>query len=294
MDPFDDLLRGVRADGVGLDRRELTPPWTLRIADEAALTLCAPLDGEVWISRGGGDPQQVRAGDAAIVRGPGPFALADRPRAAGPAAAGPAGRTVLLVGNYRVTGTVSRRLFGVLPPMLVAPGGEDCAALLRFLDGHAARPGQPVVRDRLLDWLLVCTLRGWFDRPDAVPPGWFGALGDETIGPALRAMHAAPGRRWTLAALAAEAGVSRTTLAHRFTTLVGQPPLTYLTDWRMALAADLLTGSDTATVAAVARRVGYADAFGFSAAFKRFHGCSPSAYRGSRDPEGAPAGRAPA
>ncbi|MEV0085187.1 helix-turn-helix transcriptional regulator [Saccharopolyspora sp. NPDC050642] len=91
-------------------------------------------------------------------------------------------------------------------------------------------------------------------------------------------MHAAPEKPWTLAALAREAGVSRTTLAGRFAKLVGEPPLTYLTDWRMTLAADLLAES-TDPVAAIAHRVGYADAFGFSAAFKRFHGVSPSKYR---------------
>ncbi|MFF9705677.1 helix-turn-helix transcriptional regulator, partial [Streptomyces griseofuscus] len=75
------------------------------------------------------------------------------------------------------------------------------------------------------------------------------------------------------------AGVSRATLAKRFTDLVGEPPLTYLTRWRMTLAADLLTEREAATVAEVARAVGYSDAFAFSAAFKRTRGISPSAYR---------------
>lgn len=98
------------------------------------------------------------------------------------------------------------------------------------------------------------------------------------VGPVLQAMHAAPQRGWTLALLAREAGVARTTLATRFARLVGLPPLTYLTEWRMAVAADLLAES-SATVASVARKVGYADAFGFSAAFKRVHGFSPSECR---------------
>ena len=85
-------------------------------------------------------------------------------------------------------------------------------------------------------------------------------------------------RRGALAALAAQAGVSRTTLAKRFAELVGEPPLTYLTRWRMTLAADMLAES-TATVAAVARRLGYADPFGFSTAFKRIYGMSPSEHR---------------
>lgn len=98
------------------------------------------------------------------------------------------------------------------------------------------------------------------------------------VGAALRALHEAPERSWTLAALARRSGTSRTGLATRFAEVMGEPPLSYLTGWRMAMAADLL--AETAlTVAAVARRVGYADAFGFSTAFKRVHGTSPSAYR---------------
>ncbi|MFI7700220.1 AraC family transcriptional regulator [Nonomuraea sp. NPDC049480] len=278
MDPFDDLLRGVRADGAGFSRTELSAPWALRFTDGPSLTLFAPLRGEGWISHGeSGKPRPARVGDTVIARGPGPFVLSDRPR---PADAEPADRTVLLVGTYHVRGEVSRRLLDMLPPVLVVPDGDGCASIRDFLDAQpaACAPGQQVVADRLLDWLLVCTLRTWFDQPETVPPGWYHALGDDAIGSVLRAMHAAPARPWTLATLAGEAGVSRTTLAKRFALLVGEPPLTYLTNWRMALAADLLIES-TATVAAVAHQVGYADAFGFSAAFKRFHGVSPSEYR---------------
>ncbi|MFE1890211.1 AraC family transcriptional regulator, partial [Streptomyces microflavus] len=163
---------------------------------------------------------------------------------------------------------------------VVWPAAHDCGPLRDYLVAQigGARPGHQIVLDRLLDWMLVCTLRDWFDRPEAEPPGWYGALGDEVAGPALRAMHEDPAHPWTTAELAARAGVSRTTLAKRFTELVGDGPVAYLTEWRMTLAADLLTRPEL-TVAAVARRVGYADAFGFSAAFKRLRGESPSAYR---------------
>lgn len=261
MDPFDDLLRGVRADGAGVDRRELSPPWTLTFTDETTLTMCAPLRGEARLSSHG---KPVRVGETAIVRGP--FTVSGSEPA------------VLLIGRYNVRSKVAQRLVGVLPPAVVVPDGDGCESVREFVDTQFTTCGSQVVLDRLLDWLLVCTLRGWFDQPEAVTPAWLGALNDDTVGPALRAMHGAPDKPWTLASLAREAGVSRTTLADRFTKVVGEPPLTYLTDWRMSLAADLLTNS-TATVAAVARQVGYADAFGFSAAFKRVHGSSPSEYR---------------
>ncbi|HEX6354298.1 AraC family transcriptional regulator [Actinophytocola sp.] len=268
MDPFDELLRGVRTEGAGVDRTELTPPWALRATDET-LTLYTPMRGEGWLSHDGGEPRLVRVGDTAVVRGSVVFS-GDQP-------------AVLLVGTYQARGEVARRLLDVLPPVLVVPDtGEECASLRDFLEAQfaACTPGRQVVLDRLLDWLLVCTLRDWFGQPDTVPPGWYRALTDDTVGPALRAMHAAPDKSWTLAALAGEARVSRTTLARRFATLVGEPPLTYLTNWRMAKAADLLTNS-TATVAKVAHQVGYADAFGFSAAFKRRYGMSPSECRKS-------------
>ncbi len=188
--------------------------------------------------------------------------------------------TVLLAAAYDVREELPQRLLRALPPVLVVPDEQDCSPMRDYLEAQigGGRPGHQIVLDRLLDWLLVCTLRDWFDRPEAEPPGWYGALGDAVAGPALRAMHEDPAHPWTTAELASRAGVSRTTLAKRFTELVGNGPVAYLTEWRMTLAADLLTRPEL-TVAAVARRVGYADAFGFSAAFKRLRGESPSAYR---------------
>jgi len=104
------------------------------------------------------------------------------------------------------------------------------------------------------------------------------AFDDPAIGDALRLLHEDPARRWTVAALAAKVGMSRAAFAARFTSLVGQPPLTYLTGWRITLAADSLRDTE-ATVATVARKAGYEDAFAFSVAFKRARGVSPSAWR---------------
>jgi AraC-like DNA-binding protein len=91
-------------------------------------------------------------------------------------------------------------------------------------------------------------------------------------------LHHNPAHPWTVAELAAATGISQAALARRFTELVGEPPMAYLTGWRLALAADMLREPD-ATVAAVAHQVGYATAFAFSSAFKRVRGVSPRDYR---------------
>ncbi|MGW7352134.1 AraC family transcriptional regulator [Streptomyces sp. NPDC054784] len=202
-----------------------------------------------------------------------------------------AGATTLIVGAYPVRGEISRRLLDALPVVLHVPadtadtadGAGTGDAVLDHLAAEVAvdAPGQQVVLDRLLDWMLVCTLREWFDRPGGEPPAWWAAQRDPVVGGALRLLHAEPAAPWTVAALARRTGVSRSTLAKRFADLVGEPPLTYLTRWRMTLAADLLVERADATVADVARTVGYSDAFGFSAAFKRVRGANPSEFRRS-------------
>lgn len=300
---YDQLLQGVRGKGAIFGASALSPSRALRFIDGPSLTLCIPLRGEGWLIQGD-TARSVSLGEAAVVRGPEPFIFAatESPRSARDVRSDDgiggdlAGETVLLTGTYQANGEVARRLVRVLPPMLVVPDDHDCSSMRTYLESQLIpdRPGRQTVLDRLLDWLLVCTLRDWFDQPEAVKPGWYAALSDHVVGPVLLALHDAPSKPWTLASLAAIGGVSRTTLARRFTELVGEPPLAYLTAWRMALAADMLADPH-ATVSAVARTVGYSDAFGFSSAFKRTLGESPSAYRRGPGPvpdaEERPAGQ---
>ncbi len=310
MDAFGDLIGGVRAHGSLFGSTTLTPPWSLHFVDGAPLTLCTVLTGAGWIVPQGDPPERVRAHDTVVVRGPTTFTFVDEvgtraePIACGEHCATPeqggtrhrlgwhdagdgaAGATTLIVGAYPVRGEISRRLLDALPVVLRVDAGGTGDPVLDHLAAEVAvdAPGQQVVLDRLLDWMLVCTLREWFDRPGGEPPAWWAAQRDPVVGEALRLLHAEPAAPWTVAALAGRAGVSRATLAKRFTDLVGEPPLTYLTRWRMTLAADLLVERDAATVAEVARAVGYADPFGFSAAFKRVRGVNPSEYRRTAAP----------
>ena len=100
----------------------------------------------------------------------------------------------------------------------------------------------------------------------------------QVVGAAIGLMHDDPARPWTVASLAGAVGVSRAALARRFTDMVGAPPMTYLAQWRLALAADLLR-EPSATISTVARQVGYSNAFALSAAFKRVRGVSPREHR---------------
>ena len=302
VDAFSDLIRGVRAHGSLFGSSTLSPPWALHFVDGAPLTLCTVLAGAGWIVPEHGPPEPLRAYETVGVRGPGTFTFVDEvgtpaePVACGEHCATPEeggtrhrlgwhddgrGPTTLITGAYPVRGEISRRLLEALPVVLHVGGGGTGDAVLDHLAAEVAfdTPGQQVVLDRLLDWLLVCTLREWFDRPGGEPPAWWAAQRDPVVGPALHLLHAEPAAPWTVASLAGRTGVSRSTLAKRFAELVGEPPLTYLTRWRMTLAADLLLERESATVADVARAVGYADPFGFSAAFKRVRGTNPSEFR---------------
>jgi AraC-like DNA-binding protein len=191
-----------------------------------------------------------------------------------------AGSTTLLVGTYEGDGEVGGRLLRALPRLLMVPAGQLESPLVPLLGAEIGRdePGQEAVLDRLLDLLLIAVLRAWFARPDAEAPGWYRASADPVVGPALRLLHHEPARPWTVASLAAATGVSRAALARRFTELVGEPPMTFLAGWRLALAADLLRDPQ-ATLGAVARQVGYGSPYALSTAFKRVRGVSPRAHR---------------
>ncbi|MEU7573700.1 AraC family transcriptional regulator [Micromonospora sp. NPDC049240] len=303
MDAVAGLLDGPRARGAFLLRSMLTPPWSMLIRDEAPLTVVAVVHGDAWLVPAEAAAARLGAGDVAIVRGPAPYTVADDPatppqvvvhpgqRCITPDGQelyemarlgfrtwgnGPDGRTVLLTGTYPVRGAVGRRLLDALPALVVVPRVSWDSPLVPLLAAEIVKddPGQEAVLDRLLDLLLIAALREWFDRPGAATPAWYRAYADPVVGRALRMLHHDPARPWTVASLAAGVGISRAALARRFTGLVGEPPMSYLTGWRLALAADLLR-EPGATVGAVARRVGYGSSFALSAAFKRRYGVSP-------------------
>jgi len=307
MDAVAGLLDGPRARGAFLLRSSMDPPWSLRIEDEAPLTVVAMVRGEAWLVPDDGGPERLGPGDVAILRGPDPYTVADDPATPpqvlilpGQVCRTPDGReltgmtdlgvrawgnsaegaTVMVTGTYQLGGEVSDRLLRALPPRLLIPDDAWGSPLIPLLADEVVRdePGQEAVLDRLLDLLLIAVLRAWFARPEAEAPGWYRAYADPVVGPALRLMHNAPEHPWTVAELARATGASRAALARRFTELVGEPPMSFLTGWRIALAADLLL-EPGATIGSVARQVGYGSPFALSTAFKRIRGISPQEHR---------------
>ncbi|MEU4561936.1 AraC family transcriptional regulator [Actinoplanes sp. NPDC023936] len=213
---------------------------------------------------------------------------------AGTLGLGTGGATVIASGAYQVSSFVSGRLLATLPTVVRVPREQVQSPIMDLLHAEVERdePGQQVVLDRLLDLALIATLRAWFARPAGDPPGWYRAHGDPCVGHALRSMHEEPHRQWTVAGLATATGVSRAAFARRFTALVGQPPMTYLTHWRLDLAAESLRTTE-ATIGSIARRVGYANAFALTVAFKRVRGVTPQQFRAGLAAVRAPLAAAP-
>ncbi|HET6856362.1 MAG TPA: AraC family transcriptional regulator [Streptomyces sp.] len=306
-DPLTDLLNSVRTTGAIINRSSLSGAWALRFEDGSPMALTALLRGTAWVIPQKGEPVRLGAGDVAVLSGGAPYVIAGDPDTEPDVMIGPGGHctsmgggevsvtqsvggwgatrpdsTVLVNGLYAMDGGIPGHLRAALPPLAIVQAGQnDCPTSSQALENAALQaPGQQVLLNRMLDLMLITALRAWFTRPGAPMPGWYRAHSDLLIGTALRLLHADPAYPWTVEALATRTGASRAALARRFAELVGQPPMTYLRQQRIALAADLLREPGT-TIGAVAARVGFSNAFALSAAFKKERGISPSEHRTS-------------
>jgi AraC-like DNA-binding protein len=294
MDPLSDMLADIRAENATVHQAAIAPPWRLRFDDRAPLTMITAVAGDAALVLADGAVHRLTAGSTAIVSGQTLFDLVDdlntldRPIRATPISAvpqpDPAASTVLIAGSYRTSRARHQRLLRALPAALVLDEEVDDVLWLHSMRDALTRanaPGGQAMLDRILDWGLVCTIGCWFERQEAAAPGWYRGALDPVAGPALEAIHRHPDRAWTVDALAAHANVSRAHFAKRFNEVMAQPPLRYVTERRMELAADLLDDPEI-QVAAAAAAVGYRDPFAFSTAFKRHQGMSPRAYRSQR------------
>lgn len=194
------------------------------------------------------------------------------------------GDTKWLCGEFGFDGVLSQRLLSVLPPVLVLKGLRErpfewLELSCHFILDEALNPraGAAAMISRLLDVIFVQMLRTWATE-GAVGHGWLSGAIDDRINPAMSAIHADPGRAWSVNDLAALSNLSRSAFADRFQRVVGQAPLSYLTTWRLDRAAEFLRYS-RAPISEIAGRVGYTSEAAFSRAFKGRYELSPMQWR---------------
>jgi AraC-like DNA-binding protein len=303
FDPLGEALYFLRMTGLFYSRCAFTAPWGLDLpAMPGYVMFHAITRGSCWLDLGDGERLYLRAGDVVLVpHGEGHrladdqstpcISLWDTPRVAVSerydllSIDGGGERCDLICGAVRFEHSAAAHLMAVLPRVLrIESGpsaqGEWVQSTLRYMAAEARqlRIGGEAVITRLSDVLVIQAIRTWLEESAELGSGWIGALRDEKIGRALTLIHRDPAREWSVASLADAVYMSRSAFAARFTELVGQPVMAYVTWWRMQVARGLIV-DEGLTAAEAAGRVGYASEAAFSRAFKRTLGVSPGSAR---------------
>lgn len=292
VDPLSEALELVRARCVITGGFTVSGDWSVRFRPTAALKLKGLVRGSCWLVTDGSAPQRLGQGNVAVFNRTGPFVLCSDPSlppVEEPAAQlqppdidAPEGAVVAIGGHIDLDRSGDELLLALLPRLSLLAEAQQVFRLLEQLleERSATLPGAGFASDQYAQLLLVAVLRAVLSREAATRPGWLTVLADPDLRPALTLMHAEPGRAWSLDELARAAAMSRTRFATRFREASGQPPVAYLTRWRIRLAERALRETDT-TVAALAAELGYASESSFSHAFARTVGVSPGRYRRS-------------
>jgi AraC-like DNA-binding protein len=301
-DPLGEALHLLRMDGAFYCRSELHAPWGHTLPPlPGYLWFHVVVQGEIHLDTGG-EERRIAPGELVVVPQGGGHVLRSAPGVAAPdirtldrtvvseryellrqGEDGP--RTTLVCGAVRFGHPAAATLVAVLPELLhLGAGAERLQATLALLASEAreARMGGEAVITRLADVLVIQAIRAWLETDPGARTGWLGALRDPDIGRAIQLIHRDPARDWTVAALAQELAMSRSSFAARFTTLVGEPAMAYVTRWRMQVAMATLREERT-TVGELAARLGYRSEAAFARAFKRETGMSPGAVRHLED-----------
>jgi len=314
MDPLSQAMRAVDLAGAIFIHARFSAPWCYQSprADGAAKVLEPGADrvvifhlvteGECVVEMDGQAPVRCSAGDVLLFPQGDAHRMASEPGLA-PAESnrrlaevlalrprflrhgGGGAATRLVCGYLACNDRVARMLLDGLPPLVrVNMRGSDTGRWLEASVGYALaqartpQPGSAGVLAKLAEMLFFEVLRLYMNERSASGVGWLAGAGDRIVGAALEALHRHPAHDWTLATLARASGTSRSVLAERFQQIVGSPPMQYLTQWRMQLAAKLLTKSD-APLARIAEDVGYQTDTAFSRAFRREYGAPPAQWR---------------
>lgn len=299
-DSLTETLHHLRLEGTLYCSSELTAPWGMAIPSfEGVMLFVIVTAGSLWLEVVGEEPRRLGPGSLVLLARGDAHNLRSSPGVPltpltevpvvevsehfQTASFGGGGElTRVTYGVHRFDHVATRRLVESLPPVLQLEAGEGAewiATTLRLVTREASRPrpGGEIVITRLADVLVVQMLRTWLET-NATRKGWLAALRDPQLGRALAAVHRAPGAPWSLVRLAKEAGMSRAAFAARFAAVIGEPPMTYVTDWRMRVARSQLRESDT-PVGQIATSVGYASEAAFGRAFKRAFDVSPGRLR---------------
>jgi AraC-like DNA-binding protein len=313
LDAFSDVLRVIRLSGGVFLESEFTAPWCIngRIsADACKPFLTAPrhiiashfvVSGHMQLRIDGDDTIDVRAGELILLArndahtfgsdlsmAPMPAGEIIQPPDAGSISRikyGGGGEATQLLCGFLGSETAFSPLLSSLPSLLkldlrATASGAWIESSFRFAVSEiaAGRVGSTTVIAKLSELLFVEAVSQYVASLPAERRGWLAGLRDPHIGRALALLHARPVEGWTAEALALEVGMSRSVFAERFTALVGQPPMQYLTLWRMHLAAQQLREGH-GNVAQIGFAVGYESEAAFSRAFKRQFGTSPGTWR---------------
>jgi AraC-like DNA-binding protein len=310
VDPLSDVLRAVRLTGAYFYMVEAAHPWSILTVEakklvprvhpaaEHLISYHILTSGSCWGGVAGDEQVLMKPGDA-IVFFHGDANLLSSVQSRGAHAA------TLDATPQRHPGTVSvgggsgpkstfvcgflgcdlrpyNPLLSALPRRVLARGiaGDWLAEFPRQVvaESNDPRPGSDTMLTRMAELMFVEVVRRHVASLSSRETGWLAGLTDTVVGPALHALHERPEHSWTLPELARTIGTSRTVLVERFSELVGIPPMQYLTQWRLQLAADHLARG-SGKVASIGARVGYESEAAFSRAFKRATGQSPSAWR---------------
>jgi AraC-like DNA-binding protein len=302
-DVLADVLDSLKLRGRIFCRSELSAPWAIRFASGDFSHFHIVERGTCWLRlQGERDVIALEEGDLLLVTQGHDYQLTDEPgtppvpleHIAGGSEwglhavlrhGGGGDVTSLLCGAFEFESPQARSFLSVLPEWIRVRkderhGNEWLDSIARFLARETQQPniGAAVIVTSLIDVLFVEAVRTWLKQQPPGAAGWLGALRDPSVGAALGLIHQAPQKQWTVPALSAAVGLSRSPFAARFTALVGQPPMAYLKRWRLQLAATLLRQQAVA-LASVAERVGYDSTPAFSRAFTRLFGVSPGRYR---------------
>jgi AraC-like DNA-binding protein len=306
FDVLTDVMEQVRLEGTVYFSAELHAPWGISIVRSHRAPFYAVTRGECELQVGRRAARRVKAGDFVLLPNAAPHVVrSDRnalvvpfetwlhahpmDRRGATTHQGPGATARVIGGFFSVDPLRLNPLFGALPALIHLRGGD--ARVRRLLDPTlrlveveiaAGALGAPTVLRRLADVLFIQAVRLHAEVERGVA-GWLRGLADPRVGRALMLLHQRYAEPWTLDTLAHEVGASRTLLAVRFRELVGEPPMAYLTRWRITRAANLLHGARL-PLARVAEQVGYQSDAVFSKAFRRVTGGSPGAWRRMAQP----------